>query len=158
MRLTPDSAERHYRLRWTRPVNQLLSAVWTIIWLAWVLASAKPDWSVMIPVGVCLAVITAWANILAIIAGVYEDENGIVVRSLFRCARYEWNQLCIFDHARRGTHDYVYAKLADGSHRRLTNVLQGQPVVWEGGSTDDIVAVLSERLKERRGTHTSLGA
>jgi nitrogen fixation-related uncharacterized protein len=119
------------------------------MWLVWVLASAKPDWTIMVPVGVCVLAIVAWANIVAVTAGVYEEEDGIVARSLFGVARYEWAQLAGFDHARRGTHDYVYARLTDGSRHRLTNVLQGQRVIWDGGQTDDIVSILSGRLAEK---------
>jgi hypothetical protein len=67
----------------------------------------------------------------------------------YTSTRYEWAQLAGFDHARRGTHDYVYARLTDGSRHRLTNVLQGQRVIWDGGQTDDIVSILSGRLAEK---------
>jgi len=106
----------------------------------------------MIAVGACLGVIAVWANALAISAGVHEDEDGIVSRSLFGAKRYEWSDLAGFDHNRRGNHDYVYARLADGSQHRLTNVLQGQRVVWDEGQTKDIVAILSERLAQRRAS------
>ena len=101
----------------------------------------------MIPVGVGMLVIVVWANVIAVTAGVYEDENGIVTRALFGATRYEWIQLAGFEHARSGTHDYVYARLIDGRRRRLA-VLQGQRVLWDDGETKDIVAVLCARLAE----------
>jgi nitrogen fixation-related uncharacterized protein len=120
------------------------------MWLALVLGSAKPDWTVLIPAGVGILAIVVWANILAVTAGLYEDESGILIRSLFRSTRYEWTQLAGFEHARSGTHDYVYARLTDGRRHRLANVLQGQRVLWDDGETKDIVAVLGARLAEEQ--------
>jgi hypothetical protein len=101
----------------------------------------------MIVLGIVLVLVTVWANVLAVTAGVYEVEDGIVAMSLFLgSTHYDWTQLASFEHRRRGTHDFVYARLTDGNRRRLLNVLQGQRVVWDGGETRNIVGVLNERL------------
>lgn len=95
-------------------------------------------------------VVAVWANVVAVRSGVYERDDGITLRSLFGSTHYGWDDLDRFEHQRRGTHDIVYARLTDGSRRRLTNLLQGQRVLWDGGETRDIVSVLHERLAERR--------
>ena len=63
-----------------------------------------------------------------------------------------------FEHQRQGTHDIVYVRLTDGNRRRLTNLLQGQRVLWDGGETKDIVGVLNERLAEWRATRRVVGS
>lgn len=154
----PDG--RRYRLMWTRLAVLFLTVGWLVIWLIWVLASHRTNWPIASAVGVCLVAVSLWGNVLAEAAGVIEDDQGIVSRSLFSTRRYEWTQIACFEHNRFGTHDYVYARLADGSRHRLTNVLQGQRVVWNDGQTSDIVT-LNERLATRRGApakHDHYGA
>jgi hypothetical protein len=129
-----------------------MTVFWTVVWLVLAFGSHHTNWILMIALGVFLIAMALWANVLAATAGVHEEESGILLRSLVNTSRYEWNQLTGFCDARKGTHDYVYAELADGSRRRLTNVLQGQRVVWDGGETRDIVGVLNERLAEWRAT------
>ncbi len=148
MRLTSQTAERHYRLRWTKPINRGIAVFGAVAWLVFVLGSAKHDWTVVVLLGIWVLIVAVWANFLAVTAGLYEDESGILIRSLFQSTRYEWTQLAGFEHARSGTHDYVYARLTDGRRHRLTNVLQGQRVLWDDGQTKDIVAVLCARLAE----------
>jgi hypothetical protein len=123
---------------------------WVIVWLGLAFGSHKTNWTLMIVLGIWIVVISAWANVVAVRGGVYEGDDGITLRSFFGSTHYGWGDLDRFEHQRRGTHDIVYARLTDGSRRRLTNLLQGQRVLWDGGQTNDIVAVLSERLAERR--------
>jgi hypothetical protein len=148
MQLTSQTAGRHYRLRWTKPINQGTAVFGAVVWLVFVLGSTKPNWTVVILLGVWVLIIAVWANVLAVTAGLYEDESGILIRSPFRATRYEWTQLAGFEHAPSGTHDYVFARLTDGRRHRLANVLQGQRVLWDGGQTKDIVGVLCARLAE----------
>lgn len=150
MRVTHPPDARHYRLWWTKPVNIGMTVFWAFVWLVLAFGSHSTNWTLMIALGVFLLVMAVWANLLAVTAGVHEEKNGILLRSLVSSSRYEWNQLTGFYDVRKGTHDYVYAELLDGSRRRLTNVLQGQRVIWDGGETRDIVGVLNERLAEWR--------
>jgi hypothetical protein len=152
---TDDLCARHYHLRWTRPVNALLTVFWTILWLVLALASHRTNWPVMGALGACLLVISVWANVVAARAGVYEVEQGIVARSLFGSTLIDWRQVAGFEHRRQGTHDIVYARRTDGSRHRVTHVLQGQRVVWRNGETRDIDGLLNERLKEWQGLSPS---
>jgi Bacterial PH domain len=127
-----------------------MTVFWGIVWLGLAFGSHKTNWTVMIVLGVWIVVISVWANVVAVKGGVYEGDDGITLRSFFGSTQFRWGDLDRFEHQRRGTHDIVYARLTDGSRRRLTNLLQGQRVLWDGGQTNDIVAVLSERLAERR--------
>jgi hypothetical protein len=95
-------------------------------------------------------VISVWANVVAVKGGVYEKDDGITLRSLFSSAHLGWGDLDRFEHQRRGTHDFVYARLTDGSRRRVPEALQGQRVIWDGGETRDIVGVLNGRITQWR--------
>jgi hypothetical protein len=127
-----------------------MTGFWVIAWLALAFGSRDTNWTIMLVLGACLIVIAVWANVVAVKSGVYERDDGITLRSLFGSTHYGWGDLDRFEHQRRGTRDIVYARLTDGSRRRLTNLLQGQYVLWDGGQTTDIVAVLSERLAKWR--------
>lgn len=94
--------------------------------------------------------ISVWANVVAVKGGVYEKDDGITLRSLFSSAHLGWGDLDRFEHQRRGTHDFVYARLTDGSRRRVPEALQGQRVIWDGGETRDIVGVLNGRITQWR--------
>jgi hypothetical protein len=127
-----------------------MTVFWVIVWFALAFGSQKTNWTIMVVLGAWIIVISMWANVVAVKGGVYEVDDGITLRSLFSSTHYEWGDLERFEHQRRGTHDFVYARLTDGSRRRLANLLQGQRVLWDGGQTNDIVAVLSERLAKGR--------
>jgi hypothetical protein len=99
---------------------------------------------------VCVAMAAVWVNVIAVRGGLYESDEGIVLKLLFRSEGYRWDDVDQFEHRLIGTHDYVYVGLVDGSRRRVINMLQGLCVIWDGGETKDIVAVLSERLADRR--------
>jgi hypothetical protein len=123
---------------------------WLFVWLGLAFGSHKTNWMLMIVLGVWIIVISVWANVFGVKVGVYEHDDGITLRSFFGSTSYGWEDLDRFEHQHRGTHDIVYARLTDGSRRRMTNLLQGQRVFWDGGETRDIVSVLNERLAERR--------
>jgi hypothetical protein len=105
-------------------------------------------WRLMAVMGVCVA--AAWVNVIAVKGGLYENDEGIVLKFLFRSLEYRWDDVDQFEHRLMGTHDYVYVRLVDGSCRRVINMLQGLRVIWDGGETKDIVGVLSQRLADRR--------
>jgi hypothetical protein len=141
--------ETHYRLRWNRIATALMTVFWAAIWLVLALAS-HVGWLVVALLGVCLLGIAIWANVVAVTAGVYEGADEVVIRSMLGTrTRVKWNEVEAFEHERRGTHDYVYLRLTDGSRRRLLNMLQGQTVMWSDGQTRDIVGRLNERLAAR---------
>lgn len=127
-----------------------MTVFWVIVWFVLAFGSHKADWAMMIVLGGWIIVISVWANVVAVKGGVYEKDDGITLRSLFSSTHLGWGDLDRFEHQRRGTHDFVYARLTDGSRRRLTNLLQGQRVLWDDGQTNDIVSVLSERLAKWR--------
>jgi hypothetical protein len=104
----------------------------------------------MVVMAVCVAMAAVWVNVIAVRGGLYESDEGIVLKLLFRSEGYRWDDVDQFEHRLIGTHDYVYVRLVDGSRRRVINMLQGLCVIWDGGETKDIVAVLSERLADRR--------
>ena len=43
-----NSSARHYRLRWTKPVNRGMTVFWVIVWLVLAFGSHKTNWTLMI--------------------------------------------------------------------------------------------------------------
>jgi hypothetical protein len=152
MQLALGDGVRHYRLRWTKTVNLGMTVFWSVIWLVLAFGSPKTNWTLMIFLGAGLIVVYGWANVGAAKGGLYESDEGIALRLLFKNVEYGWGEVEAFGHQRRGTHDLVYVRLSDGSRRLVMNVLQGQRVIWDGGETRDIVGVLSERMADRRAS------
>ena len=150
MRLTAEEVERYYRLRWTRATTLLLTVLYGIIWLLLAVSRGESSWPVVVAGGCLLLAILVWWNFVSAFVGVYEVAGGIVARGPWRDRWFDWAELSGF-YDQLGTKDVVYARLRSGSRCKLSNLLQGQRVVWEGGETRDIVGVLTERLGEHAG-------
>lgn len=152
MQLAPHVEVRHYRLRWSKAVVRGLTVYSAVMWFAMAFGLPGATWTLMIIVGVWFITIDVWGNVGAAKGGLYESDEGIVLRLFFKTVEYGWEKVDGFGHQRKGTHDLVYVRLTDGSRRVVRNVLQGQRVIWDGGETRDIVGVLSARLANRRAS------
>jgi hypothetical protein len=100
---------------------------------------------------VALACMVAWGELVGVNVCLDESLEGVVTRRHLGRELIGWQEIERFDHRKRGTFDQVYAVLRDGpSARPIIGLQEGQRVVWDGGETRSITAVLNERLHRRR--------
>jgi hypothetical protein len=80
--------------------------------------------------------------------GVEVRQNDIVVFGPLGANHVPWNEVAGLGTHRWSINTIVDVKLVDG--RTLnTNLIQGAPVVWNGGKTVDILSVLQAELSGR---------
>lgn len=106
----------------------------------------NPSLAIALVLVVLFIAIIVWGEWMGVPAGIYESEEGLKCRWLYGSYVVPWTEIVGFNHRKSGTKDRVYAHKTNGRYRLLAGVLQGQRVVWDGGETRDIVAVLNERL------------
>jgi hypothetical protein len=147
---------RTYRQRWTRvavrgvyPVCVAAAGLCIFGYVRY----GNPSLPLALVFAVLFMAIIVWGERLGVKQGLYESEVGVTCVTFFGAYTLLWGDIVGFDHRRAGTWDRVYAKLADGRSRVLPVVLQGQRVVWDGGETRDIVAVLNGRLAASAGVN-----
>ena len=148
-----DTSTRFYRLRSTKRAARALTILYgggTL--LAVVIAASKSDLPALGALGVLLVALLIFMNTTLLKTGVYEDRDGITVKGVLGSTHFKWDELAGFDHKLVGVRDLVFAVPTAGGFLRLSNLLQGQRVIWEDGETEDILGVLTERLHASRGT------
>jgi hypothetical protein len=104
---------------------------------------------------VALLVAIIWDRRVAVHIGLEESPDGYIDRNSIGGHLIRWQDIDSFAHRKRGTLDQVYAVLREGSARPIVGLQEGQRVVWEGGETRSITAILNKRLHARRPTAAS---
>jgi hypothetical protein len=100
---------------------------------------------------VALPCMGAWGELVGVNVGLDESLEGVVNRHHLGSELIGWQDIERFDHRKRGISDQVYAVLREGPPAQpIVSLQEGQRVVWEGGQTRNITAVLNERLRRRR--------
>jgi len=138
--------ERHYRTRRSRFTLYPFSILAALLGLLLALAS----WAgLLIHIGGIIAVITMlWITRNAARMGIRVGQDEIVVYGSFRTYHVAWRDVAGFATHRVSFSQIVDLKLADG-HTIKTSLVQGVPVTWGGGKTEDILSVLLTELRSR---------
>ncbi len=145
--------DRFYRLRRARVIARGLGAFYVCMMLFAVLGDAH-DYGRVRPFslllwGSLMLGTTALCRRLAR-SGLYETAEGLVSVSAFLTERVRWDQVEGFTRA-GGRANRVRLHIRDGRLKSVDLALsEGQPVVWEGGETRAIIAVLLDRLALRQ--------
>jgi hypothetical protein len=100
--------------------------------------------------GGALAAAAIWDRRIARNVGLEECDGGFVDHHSLGSRVIRLDDVERFDHRRRATFDQVFVVLRDGRAIPVQGLQEGQRVVWDGGETHHIVALLNERLATRR--------
>ena len=99
---------------------------------------------------VAALILVGWCERVVVRTGLDECPEGFVNRSNFGGKVLRLQDVERFESRKTGTINRVYAVRRDGSSAPIQGLTQGQPIVWDGGESRDIVSVLNERLDARR--------
>jgi RHS repeat-associated protein len=141
--------ERHYRTRRSRFTLYPFSIVAALLGLLLALAS----WGgILIHIGGIIALIAMlWIMRNAARMGIRVGEDEIVVYGSFRTHYVAWRDVAGFTTHRVSSSHIVDLKLTDG-HTIKTSLVQGVPVTWRGGRTEDVLSVLEAEVGSRAVT------
>jgi len=137
---------RHYRTRRNRLLAYPFSILMTILGL---IVATAPRGGLLLPMAggamiIFAVVFTRWVSRVGIEVG----QDGIVVYGPFMTRRVRWSKVAGLATHRWSINQVVDVKLSDG--RTLnTNLIQGAPVIWNGGRTKDILSVLQAEFDSR---------
>jgi hypothetical protein len=81
--------------------------------------------------------------------GVRESADGLSWFLYAWRGRVPWEQIRQFDAVRGGVYPLVVVR-RDGRRSSALPLNQGSRVIWDGGSTNDIVSVLTDRVNQVR--------
>jgi hypothetical protein len=138
--------KRHYRTRRNRFFIYPFSTAGVVICLLLVLV---PRGGLVVHVGAAICVVLLlWLARNAGRMGLEVDPNGIHVHGPFKSEHVAWDNVVGLDTHRWSINEIIDVRLADG--RTLnTSLVQGIPVSWHGGKTNDILSVLQTELRSR---------
>jgi hypothetical protein len=107
---------------------------------------------------VAALVVVGWCERVVVRTGLQECPEGFVNRSNFGSQLLRLQDVARFESRKTVTIDRVYAVRRDGSAAPIQGLAEGQPIVWDGGESREIVGVLNERLEARRVAGAARGA
>jgi hypothetical protein len=103
--------------------------------------------------GALLVVAVVWGELVVIKTGLEECQAGFIDHHNFGSRVLRLQDIERFDHRKSGRLERVFAvREHDGKGIPIQGLFQGRRVAWQDGDTDDIVAVLNERLLARRAS------
>lgn len=142
---------REFRLRWNRPLIRGIYAVYglasCVVLTDEFRAGGPFPWAALAVFGVFLAALVAWGEAVLVKAGLTERPDGLCNAHQFGRELIPWSDVARFEAQRVGLKRVVYLVDHEGRSREIPSLLEGRRVVWDGGETRSIVAVLNESVR-----------
>jgi hypothetical protein len=135
--------DRRYRAPETAPIAGAFWVVYVGV-TVWVGRHLGLWWWLLI--GLFAASTGYWFGMVALQGGLRESATTLSLRTSMAVRRWPWSDIAGFTHQGK----IVQLVTTDERVFTLTGIRQGYIVVWQGGSTLDIVGVLQGRLAEWR--------
>jgi hypothetical protein len=141
---------RCYQMRWTRPIMRCMYVFWTAVAAVFVLGTThdRGAFSPLIAL-LSIAVLGAfinWGETTIVKTGLVESDAGLRYRHSFGSRFVPWESIVRFEHRQITNKKVIVAILQDGRARSFDVILEGQRVIWRGGETRNLTAVLNDRL------------
>jgi hypothetical protein len=154
--MTPPPGGRHYQAKLLPVVVRAMYIFLAAALGVMVVGNAADRGSFSVVEAVICSVVTIawvwWSETAFMRIGLYESGEGYVDRGWLGSQRVLIDDVDRFEQgpALVAGQGWIRLVKADGSVLVLQGLAHGRRVVWDGGQTDGIVAILNERLEKQR--------